>query len=242
MEILGIDIGGSGIKGAIVNTETGELTASRIRIATPSPSKPANVADIVADIVDHFDWKGMVGCGLPAPIHRGVVLTAANIHSKWVGTNAEELFSERTGCQFSVINDADAAGLAEMKFGAGRDRSGVVLIITIGTGLGTSAFTDGLLLPNLELGHVEINGVDAESKASDAARKREKLSWKKWAARFNNYLNHVESLMYPDLVILGGGASKKADKFLPYIKIQAEIAIAQLLNDAGIVGAALAVR
>jgi polyphosphate glucokinase len=242
MEILGIDIGGSGIKGAVVNTETGELAASRIRIATPSPSKPANVADIVADIVDHFDWNGMVGCGFPAPIHRGVVLTAANIHTKWVGVNAEELFSKRTGCRFSVINDADAAGLAEMKFGAGRDRFGVVLIITIGTGLGTSVFTDGILLPNLELGHVEIKGEDAELKASDAARKREKLTWQKWAVRFNRYLNHVESLLYPDLIILGGGASKKADKFLPYINIQAEITIAQLLNDAGIVGAALAVK
>ena len=240
MELLGIDVGGSGIKGAVVNTDTGELTASRIRFATPSPSKPGKVAEIVGEIVDHFDWTGPVGCGFPAVVRGGVTLTAANVNKKWVGTDAAALFSKTTGCPFRVLNDADAAGLAEMKFGAGRGRDGVVLIITIGTGLGTALFTDGHLLPNAELGHIEINCVDAEIKASDAARKREKLSWKKWAKRFDRYLKQIERLLWPDLIILGGGVSKKADKFLPYLNVQTEVVTAQLLNEAGIVGAGLA--
>lgn len=240
MEILGIDVGGSGIKGAVVDTETGVLKTIRIRIATPSPSKPRKLAAVVTEIVDHFDWKSNVGCGFPAPIHKGVALTAANIHKKWVGTDVEKLFMDATGCPFRVLNDADAAGIAEMKFGAGRDREGVVLIVTIGTGLGTALFTDGHLLPNAELGHIEINGYEAELRASDAARKREKLSWKKWARRFDTYLRALERLFWPELIILGGGVSKKADKFMPYLTVQAEVVPALLLNEAGIVGAALA--
>ena len=242
MEILGIDIGGSGIKGALVDTETGELLAARYRIPTPEKSKPDPIAAVVAAIVEHFDWKGPIGCGFPAVIRGGVSLTAANIHKKWIGTNVAHLFSNATGCPVCVLNDADAAGMAEMTFGAGRDRQGTVLIITIGTGLGTSLFTNGHLYPNAELGHIEINGVDAELHASDAARKREKLSWKKWAKRFDDYLNHLEKLIWPDLIILGGGISKKHDRFMPYLSLQAEIVPAELRNEAGIIGAALAAK
>lgn len=240
METLGIDIGGSGIKGAPVDTETGALLAPRYRIQTPRPSKPRPVAEIVAEITRHFEWNGPVGCGFPSAIRQGVALTAANIHKKWIGTNVAELFSENTGCPVTVINDADAAGLAEMAFGAGRDKRGVVLIVTIGTGLGTALFTNGHLLPNAELGHIEINGYDAETRASDAARKRDKLSWRKWAGRLDEYLHHLENLIWPDLIILGGGVSKKYDRFLPHLTVQAEVVPAQLLNEAGIVGAAMA--
>lgn len=242
MNILGIDVGGSGIKGAVVDVKTGKFSQSRIRIATPQPSTPKKVAGVISEIVDHFDWKKAIGCGFPAPIHNGVAMFAANIHDDWVGTNAEKLFSKKTGCPVTVLNDADAAGLAEMKFGAGRGRDGVVLIITIGTGLGTAIFVNGQLLPNAELGHLEIDCYDAELRASDAARKREKLSWKKWAKRFNRYLLTLEKLLWPDLIILGGGVSKKADRFLPYLTVQAELVTAQLQNEAGIVGAALAAK
>ena len=237
---MGVDIGGSGIKGTVVDTETGSLMAPRIRIATPSPSKPKKVAEVVAEIVDHFNWKGPVGCGFPAIVQNGVTMSAANVHKKWVGTNAEELFTRATGCPFRVVNDADAAGLAEMRFGAGRHRDGVVLIVTIGTGLGTALFTDGHLLPNAELGHIQIDCRDAESMASDAARKRDKLSWKKWAKRFDRYLCELERLLSPDLIILGGGVSKKSENYTPYLTVKAEVVAAELLNEAGIVGAALA--
>jgi len=240
LETLGIDIGGSGIKGAPVDTETGALLAPRYRIQTPKPSKPRPVAETVAEITQHFEWNGPVGCGFPSAIRQGVALTAANIHKKWIGTNVSELFSENTGCPVTVINDADAAGLAEMAFGAGRDKRGVVLIVTIGTGLGTALFTNGHLLPNAELGHIEINGYDAELRASDAARKREKLSWRKWASRLDEYLHHLEDLIWPDLIILGGGVSKKHDRFLSLLTVQAEVVPAQLLNEAGIVGAGMA--
>jgi polyphosphate glucokinase len=242
MDILGIDIGGSGIKGAPVDTETGALLAPRYRLPTPSPSKPRAVAKTVAEIVGHFDWHGPMGCGFPAPVRDGVALTAANVHRKWIGTDAAALFAETAGCPTFVVNDADAAGLAEMNFGAGQGRQGVVLIVTIGTGLGTALFTDGHLLPNTELGHIEIRGQDAELRASDAARKRETLSWKKWAARFDEYLRTLERLLRPDLIILGGGISKRSERFLPYLTVQAEVVPAQLLNEAGVVGAALAAR
>jgi len=242
MEILGIDIGGSGIKGAPVFTETGILLAPRHRIPTPQPAKPRPVANIVMEVTDHFNWQRPVGCGFPAAIRGGVALTAANIHKKWVGFNVAELFSKTTGCPVCVINDADAAGLAEMEFGTGKGRSGVVIIVTIGTGLGTALFTDGKLLPNAELGHIEINGKDAELHASDAARKRDKLSWKVWAKRFNKYLLMLEKLLWPDLFILGGGVSKKYDQFLPYLTVEAEVLPAKFLNNAGIVGAALAAQ
>lgn len=242
MEILGIDIGGSGIKGAPVDTEAGNLLAERYRIPTPDPAKPRAVAKVVKDIIDHFEWNGPVGCGFPAVVRDGVTLTAANIHPRWIAKQASALFEEVTGCQVSMINDADAAGLAEMKFGAGRDRKGVVLMITIGTGLGSALFTDGHLLPNTELGHLKIRGKDAEQRASDAVRKAKDLSWKKWARRFDEYLHAVESLFWPDLIILGGGIVKQYEKFGPYLTVQTEVVPAQLMNEAGIIGAALAAR
>jgi len=240
MQILGIDIGGSGIKGAPVNIETGEMLTERFRIPTPQPAKPKAVAKTVAEIAQHFEWTGPIGCGFPAVVQHGVTRTAANVHRKWIGANAATLFSEATGCPVKVVNDADAAGLAEMRFGAGQGRKGVVLLVTIGTGLGTSLFIDGVLLPNTELGHIEINCDDAELMASEAARKREVLSWKKWGKRLNTYLTRLEGLIWPDLIILGGGVSKKHDKFMPYLDIQAEIVIAETFNHAGIIGAALA--
>jgi polyphosphate glucokinase len=242
MDILGIDIGGSGIKGAPVDTETGALLAPRIRLPTPRSAKPGAVAKAVAQVGQHFDWQGPVGCGFPAAMRDGVALTAANIHKKWIGTDAAALFAEATGCPTCVLNDADAAGLAEMAFGAGQGRKGVVLIVTVGTGLGTALFTDGHLLPNTELGHIEIRGEDAEVWATDAARKREKMSWKEWATHLDEYLRALERLLWPGLIILGGGVSKKSERFFPYLTVQAEVVPALLLNEAGIVGAALAAQ
>lgn len=240
MQVLGIDIGGSGIKGAPVDVKKGEMLTERYRIPTPQPAKPKPVAKTVAKIARHFDWDGPIGCGFPAVVQQGITRTAANIHNKWIGANAVARFIKATGCPVKVINDADAAGLAEMAFGAGQGRMGVVLMVTIGTGLGTSLFTNGVLLPNTELGHIKIYGEDAESLASDAARQRDNLSWKKWGKRLDTYLSRLERLIWPDLIILGGGVSKKHKKFLPYLTVQAEIVIAEALNEAGIIGAALA--
>jgi polyphosphate glucokinase len=239
MEVLGIDIGGSGIKGAPVDTESGTLLASRYRLPTPSPAKPRPVAETVAQVAKHFNWKGELGIGFPGVVRKGVTLTAANIHEDWEGLNAAKFIKKVTGHKTCIINDADAAGLAEMSFGAGKDRQGVVMLVTIGTGLGTALFTDGHLLPNCEFGHLEIDGVQAEWMASDAARKREKLSWKKWGHRFDKFLHTMERLIWPDLIILGGGISKKHENFMPYITVQAEVLPAQMLNEAGIVGAAV---
>lgn len=240
MQILGIDIGGSGIKGAPVDVDKGELLSDRYRLPTPQPAKPKAVAQTVAGITEYFKWTGPIGVGFPAAVQHGITRTASNISNKWIGENAAARFSQATGCPVKVINDADAAGLAEMTFGAGQGRKGVVLLVTIGTGLGTSLFTEGVLLPNTELGHIKIKSKDAEFLASDAARKRDALSWKKWAKRFDTYLNRLESLVWPDLIILGGGVSKKHDKFVPHLTVQAEILIAESFNEAGIIGAALA--
>ncbi len=240
MEILGIDIGGTGIKGAPVNTKTGELLAPRFRLLTPQPSKPKAIASVVGDVAKHFEWQGPIGAGFPAVIQHGVARTAANIHKSWVNTDAARLFSKATGCPVTVVNDADAAGIAEMEFGAGKEQKGVVLLVTIGTGLGTSVFIDGRLLPNTEFGHIEINCEDAELLASDAARKEHQLSWSKWAARLDTYLLRLEALIWPDLIILGGGVSKKHDKFIPLLTVQADVLPATTLNEAGIIGAALA--
>lgn len=239
MDVLGIDIGGSGIKGAPVNTETGELLGERHRIATPSPSTPQAVARTVEKVVRHFEWRGAIGCGFPAVIRNGEARTASNIDKAWLGVDVTKLLSQQTGCEVTVLNDADAAGLAEMKFGVGRGRDGVVLLITIGTGLGSAVFTDGILVPNSEFGHIRIKGKIGEHYASDAVRKKKSMKWKKWGKRFNNYLQRVESLIWPDLIILGGGASKKLDKFEKYLSVGAEVKAAALLNEAGIVGAAL---
>ncbi len=240
MRILGIDIGGSGIKGAPVNAQTGEMLADRLRLPTPRPARPRPVAEVVGHIAREFDWDGPIGCGFPSAVLNGVPMTASNVHKSWIGTDANALFGKATGCATRVINDADAAGLAEMRFGAGKGQQGVVLVITIGTGLGTALFTNGHLVPNMELGHIEMRGVAAEKRASDAVRQRKKLSWKKWARRFDEYLDAMEKLLWPDLIILGGGASKKADRFLRYLSVRAEVVPAMLGNEAGIIGAVLA--
>lgn len=242
MQILGIDIGGSGIKGATVDTDTGELTADRIRIKTPKGAEPEPVAKVVAEIARSFEWKGPIGIGFPAPVKAGVTLMAANVSDKWVGTNADELFTKITGCDCTMINDADAAGLAEMKFGAGMGQPGTVIMITLGTGIGTAIFHRGNLLPNTEFGHLDMKGKDAEHRASDAARQSEDLSWKKYAKRLNKYLAEMEKLFWPDLFIIGGGISKQSEKYIPLLKIETPVVPAQFLNEAGIVGAALAAR
>jgi polyphosphate glucokinase len=244
MEALGLDIGGSGIKGAPVDLATGTLLAPRQRFPTPDSAKPDEMAEVVGQIARHFQWNGPIGCGFPAVVRGGVAYTAANIDRTWIGTNVEKLFQKTTGCgSVRVLNDADAAGLAEMEFGAGKGREkGVIIMITIGTGLGTAIFVDGKLLPNTELGHIEIRGKDAERRASDAARQRKGWSLEEWAPRFNEYLTRLEALLWPDVFILGGGASKEFDEILPFIKTRAEIIPAKFLNLAGIVGAALAVK
>ena len=239
MNILGIDIGGTGIKGAPVNTQTGELLAERYRLLTPQPSTPETVAETVGEISRFFEWHGPIGIGFPAIVRNGITLSAANVDDQWIGTDAKTLFEKTTANSVRVVNDADAAGMAEMRFGAGADREGVVLIVTIGTGLGTALFVNGQLVPNTEFGHIEIGGKDAELKASEAARIREDLSWKKWAKRFNRYLQTLEKLLSPDVIILGGGASKEADKFIHRLELKADLMIAAMLNEAGIVGAAL---
>ncbi len=242
MNILGIDVGGSGIKGAPVDTSTGELLAERYRIKTPEGAKPEPVAETVAKISSYFDWKGPVGIGFPAPIKGGIVMMAANISEKWIGLNADELFSKATGLPCTTLNDADAAGLAEMKFGAGSGQPGTVIVLTLGTGIGTAIFREGQLLPNTEFGHVEIKCEDAELRASDAARKRENLSWKKYAKRLNQYLTALERLFWPNLFIIGGGISKEHEQFLPLLTIDTPVVPAQQFNEAGIIGAALAAR
>jgi len=239
MQILGIDVGGSGIKGAPVDVETGQLLAERLRIKTPKNGEPEPIAEVVKQIAQSFNWNGPIGIGFPAPIKGGVVLMAANVSEKWVGTNADALFSKVTGCECTMINDADAAGLAEMTFGAGRRQPGTVIMITLGTGIGTAIFHRGQLLPNTEFGHLEVEGEDAEFRASDAARQREELSWKKYAKRLNKYLSTMENLFWPNLFIIGGGISKESEKYLPMLIIETPIVTAQLLNEAGIVGAAL---
>lgn len=242
MDILGIDIGGSGIKGAPVDTLSGKLLTPRFRLPTPEGARPKDVAHLVAQVAANFNWTGPIGCGFPSVVRDGVIFSAANIHKKWVGANAQQLLSAVTGCPTLVLNDADAAGLAEMTFGVGQGQKGTVMIITIGTGLGSALFSGGQLVPNTELGHIKMDGQDAEWRASDAARKRDKLSWKAWARRFDEYLNYLEFLFWPDLFILGGGISKETDRYIPLLTVKARVAPASLLNDAGIVGAALAAQ
>ncbi len=237
---LGIDIGGTGIKAAPVDLETGTLLAPRERILTPKPATPEAVAGVVAQLAKHFDWTASIGAAFPAVVKGGLVHTAANIDESWVDTDAAEVFSRVAGMPVTVVNDADAAGLAEMRFGAAQGRTDTVVMLTLGTGIGSAVFHNGVLVPNTELGHLKIRGKDAERRASEIARERDKLSWKQWAKRLNEYLAELERLLWPDLIVVGGGISKKADKFLPKLKTQAEIVPAKLLNEAGIVGAAIA--
>lgn len=242
MKALGIDVGGSGIKGAPVDVKTGKLLAERMRIKTPKKAEPQPIAEVVAEIARAFDWKGPIGIGFPAPIKGGVAMMAANVSDKWVGTNADELFTKVTGCDCTLINDADAAGLAEIKFGAGKGHPGTVIMITLGTGIGTAIFHNGHLLPNTEFGHLDMDGKDAEQRASDAVRQRQDLSWKKYAKRLNEYLTAMENLFWPDLFIIGGGISKEAENYVPLLNLTTPVVTAQLLNEAGIVGAALAAK
>jgi polyphosphate glucokinase len=235
---FGVDIGGSGIKGAPVDLDKGAMAAERLRVATPQPSTPTAVAAVVGDICRHFNWTGPLGCTFPAVVQNGVARTAANVDKAWIGTDLAVLLSTATGSQVTAMNDADAAGVAEMAFGAGRNQHGVVVLVTLGTGIGSALFVDGRLVPNTELGHLEVSGQEAETRASDAARDRDNLSWKDWAHRLQRYLRTLENLLWPDLIILGGGVSKKATKFVPLMDVRTPLVTAQLLNDAGIVGAA----
>ncbi len=239
MKILGIDVGASGIKGAIVDTVTGTLLTDRHRIETPDPATPKAMAKVMAEIAQHFEWKGRVGCGMPGPIKDGKVLTANNIHKSWIGTEAEPLYEKASGCKVTVINDADAAGLAEMKFGAGKGKKGIVVLITLGTGIGSALFANERLVPNLELGQIEIRGKNAELRASGRIRKGKGLSWSVWGKAVNEYLHVVEKIVWPDLIIIGGGMSKKSEKFLSHIDTRTKVVPAKLRNEAGIIGAAL---
>ena len=242
MQALGIDIGGSGIKGAPINLKTGKLIQERLRIETPNPATPDSVLKIIHKIVNHFEWEGDIGCGFPAVITNKIVQTASNIDKKWIGKNLSNYYNKENSKNISFINDADAAGLAEMKFGNGLNYAGLTILTTVGTGIGTALFKDDKLIPNTELGHLMLNGIIAEHYTSDAIRKKEDLSWKKWALRFNEYLKEIERLLWPDQIIIGGGISKKTDKILKHIDIKAKIVPAKLKNDAGIIGAALAVQ
>ncbi len=243
MHILGIDIGGSGIKGAPVDVARGVLAADRYRIATPDPSTPEAVGAVVGELARHFDWEGPIGCTFPAIIKGGVTLSAANVDKSWIGYDAENLFQRMTGCPVVVLNDADAAGLAEMTFGAGRGVAGVVMMLTFGTGIGSALFLDGRLVPNTELGHLVLHrGKESEAYASDRIREEKDLSWKKWARRVNTVLAELDALFSPDLYIVGGGVSKNFAKFGRFLESKTRITPAQLLNEAGIVGAAMAAR
>ena len=236
---FGIDIGGSGMKAAPVDLATGTLTAERHKILTPRPATPEAMAPVVAELVRHFDWSGPIGVTFPGVVRHGVVHSAANVDKAWLDTDADELFTKEVGTDVHVVNDADAAGLAEVRYGAGRDRRGVVLVLTFGTGIGSGLFVDGVLVPNTELGHIEVDGHDAESRAAASVREREDLSWKDWAKRVQRYLEAVVKLFSPELIIVGGGASRKADKWVPHLDVGTEIVPAALENEAGIVGAAL---
>ncbi len=236
---LGIDIGGSGIKAALVDVLKGELTTERRRVATPQPSDPPAMANVVGQLVEDFQWTGPVGVAFPAIVKRGVAASAANIDPSWIGMDIDRTFSEVAACDVHVINDADAAGLAELRFGAGRDHRGMVLMLTFGTGIGSGLFYDGMLVPNTEFGHVEIDGHVAEARAAASARQREGLSWAHWAKRVDRYVDHMVRLLSPDLIIVGGGVSNKSDKWLPHITSEAPIVTAEMDNSAGIIGAAM---
>ena len=237
--MLGIDVGGSGIKGGIVDLDQGELITERHRIATPQPATPKAVAGVTRQLVDHFNWTGKVGVAIPSIVRHGVVFSAANVDKSWMGENAVKRFSKALERPVRVLNDADAAGLAELHYGHARDYAdGVVILLTLGTGIGSAIFVEGELLPNTELGHLEFHGSDAEHYASAKAREDGKLSWKAWAKRVNEYLDHLEFLFSPDVFIIGGGVSRRSELFFPYLKTSAHIIAADLENRAGVVGAA----
>lgn len=241
MEILGIDVGGSGIKGAIVDTEKGKLISDRIRIPTPKPSTPGAVAEVIREIKEQLDWKDNIGVAFPTVVVNGKAMYSSNLHKSWKHTQIDDLICEYSGQTVTVINDADAAGIAEMRFGAGKHhRAGLVLVVTIGTGLGSGAFWDGQIIPNFELGRMYYkNGDLIEKYAADSARKREELSFEEWGKRFNKFMKHVERILTPDLVILGGGVSKHIHKFRDQITVRTPFVVSEKLNNAGIIGAAV---
>src|SRR5215472_15486824 len=239
--VLGIDIGGTGIKAAPVDTATGQLAAQRQKLTTPQPATPAAVAKIVAQLVQDFAWTGPIGITFPGVVIRGVVHTAANMDHSWIGVDAVKLFGSDTKLPVTVLNDADAAGVAEMRYGAGKGVPGTVLLLTLGTGIGSALFIDGILVPNTEFGHIEIRGKEAEKRAAEIVREEHALSWGKWAGRVDEYLEHMEMLLSPKLIVIGGSISRKSGKFLPLLTgLRAAVVPATLLNDAGIVGAAMA--
>jgi len=242
MIALGIDIGGSGIKGALVDTDRGEIITDRYRIPTPRPATPKAVIATVKKIVRHFDHKGPLGIGFPGIVVDGILLSAVNIHEEWKGYPGQKAIAKATGCKVILRNDADVAGYAEMRYGAGQGTTGETMLFTLGTGIGSTMFVKGRCVPNMELGHLYLpnHEKDVENYASDRARKEQGLSWKEWGGRLNEYFNHIEFLFSPQRIIIGGGVSKKQEKFLKYIDVQAEVVAAELLNEAGIVGAAAA--
>jgi polyphosphate glucokinase len=237
---FGVDIGGSGIKGCVVDLERGRLIGERLRIETPQPAVPDPVYAVVAEIVGHFGWTGRVGVTFPGVMKKGVAHTAANVDKSWIGTDVDAGLDALIAGTVETLNDADAAGIAEMRYGAGRDRKGVVLMLTFGTGIGSALFTDGHLVPNTEFGHIQVDGEDGERRASAAAREREDLDYPTWAKRVDRYLDVLEAGLWPDLIIVGGGVSKKAHKWVPLLTTRTPVVPAELQNDAGIVGAALA--
>jgi polyphosphate glucokinase len=237
---FGIDVGGSGIKGCVVDLDTGTLVGRRLRIATPDPSTPDAVAAVAADIVAKFEWRDELGVTLPCVVKNGTACTAANVDQSWIGTDAVAVLTRHIGQPVLVLNDADAAGMAEMRYGAGRGTSGVVMLLTFGTGIGSAVFSDGELVPNTEFGHVPLDGVDAEDIAAASVKDELGLSYETWAPRVTRYLTVLENLVWPDLIIVGGGVSKDADRWLPLLGNRTPLVAAQLRNDAGIVGAALA--
>jgi polyphosphate glucokinase len=239
---FGVDIGGSGIKGCTVDLDRGELAGERVRIDTPQPSLPEAVCEVVGRIVHAFGWTERIGVTYPGVMKSGVAYTAANMDKSWIGTNLAEHLESVIPGTVQTLNDADAAGLAEMRYGAGRDQRGLVLMLTFGTGIGSALFADGVLVPNTEFGHIQVDGEDGERRASAAAREREDLSWSAWAKRVDRYLDVLEAGLWPDLIIVGGGVSKKSDKWVPLLSTRTTVVPAQLHNDAGIVGAALAAQ
>ncbi len=239
MNTLGIDIGGSAVKGAPVDISTGRLLAERFRIETPVQLTPRAMARTVAEIASHFQWRGPIGIGFPGVVQGVTLCTAANLHSGFVSCDAAKLFRETTGCRVGIVNDADAAGLAEMRFGAGRKAKGTVLLLTLGTGVGSALFCNGVLWPNSELGHLPYKGRSFEKYVAASARKRKALTWAEWSVRLNSYLKVLETVLWPELIIIGGGVSAKHEKFFPFLKTRAKIVPALMGNTAGIVGAAL---
>lgn len=238
---FGIDVGGSGVKGAIVDLDTGQLISERFRLDTPQPATPEAVTKAVAEVVRHFGWTGPLGVTYPGVVVNGIVQTAANVDDSWIGTNAAESMSAALGGQkVTVLNDADAAGLAEQRYGAGRNTNGVVVLLTFGTGIGSAVIHNGILLPNTEFGHIEVGGKEAEHRAASSVKERKEWSYRRWTAEVTRVLEAIENAIWPDLFIAGGGISRKADKWIPLLKNRTPVVAAVLLNSAGIVGAAMA--